>query len=52
MAAADKLACRGFTLLEAMVALIIVALGMMAVNTQLNRYAAAAVYVDDIRWEK
>jgi general secretion pathway protein I len=46
MAAADKLACRGFTLLEAMVALIIVALGMMAVNTQLNRYAAAAVYVE------
>jgi general secretion pathway protein I len=37
---------RGFTLLEAMVALIIVALGMMAVNTQLNRYAAAAFYVE------
>jgi general secretion pathway protein I len=37
---------RGFTLLEAMVALIIVALGMMAVNTQLNRYAAASFYVE------
>lgn len=29
-----------------MVALVIVALGMMAVNTQLNRYAANAVYVE------
>jgi general secretion pathway protein I len=38
--------CQGFTLLEAMVALVIVALGMMAVNTQLNRYAAAAVYTE------
>ena len=37
---------RGFTLLEAMVALIIVALGMMAVNTQLNRYVVAASYVE------
>lgn len=36
----------GFTLLEAMVALVIVALGMMAVNTQLNRYAVAAAYVE------
>ena len=43
---ASKAACRGFSLLEAMVALVIVALGMMAVNTQLNRYAAAAVYVE------
>ena len=44
----DRLQRRGggFTLLEAMVALIIVALGMMAVNTQLNRYAAAAFYVE------
>ncbi len=39
-------ACRGFTLLEAMVALVIVALGMMAVNTQLNRYTVAAIYVE------
>jgi general secretion pathway protein I len=36
----------GFTLIEAMVALVIVALGMMAVNTQLNRYAANAAYVE------
>jgi general secretion pathway protein I len=36
----------GFTLLEAMVALVIVSLGMMAVNTQLNRYAAASVYAE------
>jgi general secretion pathway protein I len=36
----------GFTLIEAMVALVIVALGMMAVNTQLNRYAVAAAYVE------
>jgi general secretion pathway protein I len=36
----------GFTLIEAMVALAIVALGMMAVNTQLNRYAVTAVYVE------
>jgi len=36
----------GFTLLEAMVALVIVALGMMAVNSQLNRYAVAAVFVE------
>ncbi len=43
---ARRSAARGFTLLEAMVALVIVALGMMAVNTQLNRYAAAAVYIE------
>jgi general secretion pathway protein I len=36
----------GFTLLEAMVALVIVALGMMAVNSQLNRYAVAAVQIE------
>jgi general secretion pathway protein I len=40
--------CRaaGFTLIEVMVALVIVALGMMAVNTQLNRYTVAAIYVE------
>ena len=32
----------GFTLLEAMVALVIVALGMMAMKTQLNRYLVTA----------
>jgi general secretion pathway protein I len=36
----------GFTLLEAMVALAIVALGMMAVNTQLNRYVVSATYTE------
>jgi general secretion pathway protein I len=36
----------GFTLVEAMVALAIVALGMMAVNTQLNRYAVTTLYVE------
>jgi general secretion pathway protein I len=36
----------GFTLIEVMVALVIVALGMMAVNTQLNRYTVAATYVE------
>ena len=42
----SRTACRGFTLLEAMVALVIVALGMMAVNSALNRYAAASFYVE------
>ena len=37
----------GFTLIEVMVALVIVALGMMAVNTQLNRYTVAASYVEE-----
>jgi len=36
----------GFTLIEAMVALVIVSLGMMAVNTQLNRYAVAAAQTE------
>jgi general secretion pathway protein I len=36
----------GFTLIEVMVALVIVAFGMMAVHTQLNRYVAAATYVE------
>lgn len=36
----------GFTLIEAMVALVIVTLGMMAVNTQLNRYVVAAQYIE------
>jgi general secretion pathway protein I len=37
----------GFTLLEAMVALVIVALGMMAIVTQLNRYVTAALFVEE-----
>jgi general secretion pathway protein I len=40
-------AASGFTLIEVMVALVIVALGMMAVNTQLNRYTVAATYVEE-----
>jgi general secretion pathway protein I len=36
----------GFTLIEVMVALVIVAFGMMAVHTMLNSYAAAAVYTE------
>jgi general secretion pathway protein I len=36
----------GFTLLEAMIALVIVALGMMAVSTQLNRYVVSATYIE------
>lgn len=38
---------RGFTLLESMVALAIVALGMMAVHTQLNRFVVSAVVTEE-----
>lgn len=38
---------RGFTLLESMVALAIVALGMMAVQTQLNRFVISAVVTEE-----
>jgi general secretion pathway protein I len=37
----------GFTLIEVMIALVVVALGMMAVHTALNRYASASVYVEE-----
>src|SRR5262245_57159085 len=37
----------GFTLLEAMVALVIVALGMMAVNGQVNRDVVAASFGEE-----
>jgi len=37
----------GFTLLESMVALAIVALGMMAVHTQLNRFVVSAVVTEE-----
>lgn len=37
----------GFTLLEALVALVIVALGMMAVNTQLGRYAVSSIHIEE-----
>jgi general secretion pathway protein I len=38
---------RGFTLIEAMVALAIVALGMIAVNMQLGRYAQSAIRTEE-----
>jgi general secretion pathway protein I len=37
----------GFTLIEVMVALVVVALGMMTVHTTLNRYAAASLYLEE-----
>jgi general secretion pathway protein I len=37
----------GFTLIEAAVALVIVALGMMAVYTQLSQYAVTATYMEE-----
>ena len=37
----------GFTLIEVLVALVIVSLGMMAVQTQLNRYALTANYMEE-----
>jgi general secretion pathway protein I len=37
----------GFTLIEAMVALAIVALGMIAVNMQLGRYAQSAIRTEE-----
>lgn len=37
----------GFTLIEVLVALVIVSLGMMAVQTQLNRYALTASYMEE-----
>jgi general secretion pathway protein I len=40
-------AAAGFTLLEAMVALVIVALGMLAVNAQLNRYVVTSVFIEE-----
>jgi general secretion pathway protein I len=38
---------RGFTLIETMVALVIVTLGMTAVYMQLSQYAANAIYLRD-----
>ena len=37
----------GFTLIEVMVALVVVALGMMAVHTTLNGYAAASALLEE-----
>ena len=38
---------RAFTLIEVLVAMVIVALGMMAVKTQLDRYVLTAQYMED-----
>jgi general secretion pathway protein I len=43
----ERSAIAGFTLIEAVVALLIVALGMMAVFAQLNQYAATANYMQE-----
>lgn len=37
----------GFTLIEVLVALVIVSLGMMAVKTQLDRYVLTAKFMED-----
>ena len=37
----------GFTLLETLVALLIVSLGMMAVHTQLNRYIQSTTFIEE-----
>ena len=39
--------CSGFTLIEVLVALVIVSLGMMAVKTQLDRYVLTAQFMED-----
>src|SRR5690606_27078704 len=38
---------RGFTLIEVMVALVIVALGMTALHTQLTRYAVTSIHIQE-----
>src|SRR5690606_20154165 len=38
---------RGFTLIEVMVALVIVALGMTAVHAQISRYAVGAAVIEE-----
>lgn len=40
-------AAGGFTLIEAVVALVIVSLGMMAVYMQLTQYSATAIYIEE-----
>ena len=42
----DRQSAAGFTLIEVMVALAVVALGMLAVQTQMNRYAVTSVYME------
>lgn len=43
----ERGSARGFTLLEALVALVILALGMMAVFTQLNRYVFSTSFTEE-----
>jgi general secretion pathway protein I len=47
ISAAKRRRARGFTLLEALVALFIVAIGMAAVFMQLNQYINTATYIRD-----
>ena len=47
MSIGRAMAIRGFTLIEVLVALVIVSLGMMAVQTQLNRYTLTASYMEE-----
>ncbi|HEY7672789.1 MAG TPA: type II secretion system minor pseudopilin GspI [Gammaproteobacteria bacterium] len=47
MATARRKRAAGFTLIEAVVALVIVALGMMALYMQLNQYAVTATYMEE-----
>lgn len=43
----DRPRQHGFTLIEVMVALVIVALGMIAVNQQLGRFAVTAIHMEE-----
>jgi general secretion pathway protein I len=43
----DRQRASGFTLIEAVVALVIVALGMTALYMQLNQYAITATYMEE-----
>jgi general secretion pathway protein I len=47
VATARRKRAAGFTLIEAVVALVIVALGMMALYMQLNQYAVTATYMEE-----
>ena len=43
----ERRAITGFTLIEVLVAMVIVSLGMMAVKTQLDRYVLTARFMED-----
>src|SRR5690606_39943871 len=47
MAASGRRRHHGFTLLEVMVALVIVALGMIAVHEQLGRYVVSVAFIEE-----